>query len=160
MCSFILLIALFTVLGSGYDISKLPVGVAEQSYDESIGKGYNIDMDGLPGNSNLPYYGRPTNCTWRDGQAVGSCDCPNEQSNFLLHSPSGKTGYAICAKPCDQASECPPAPDSASVDVKCVLFRCLLDCSGFFDRCTQEDYSVCMNYHMGEETGTMCLWIL
>ncbi|EER04906.1 hypothetical protein Pmar_PMAR010458 [Perkinsus marinus ATCC 50983] len=157
MCSFILLIALFTVLGSGSDISKLPVGVAEQSYDENIGKGYNIDMDGPLGKTNWPYYGRPTNCTCSGGCLTGGCECPNGQHLFVQYYPVAC--YAICAELCNDASDCPWAPAGAHVGIKCVLGRCLLDCTpqlGY--NCVNEDYSVCMEYQMGPAKGIMCQW--
>ncbi|EER00537.1 hypothetical protein Pmar_PMAR011222 [Perkinsus marinus ATCC 50983] len=115
------------------------------------------DMDGLVGNTNLPYYGKPTGCTCSGEKFVGSCECPNKQDLFAL-TGGYSTCYAICAKPCAQASDCPPAPKSASVHIKCVLGRCLLDCSGYDDICAKEDGSVCFRYRMGPAKGTMCSW--
>ncbi|EEQ98838.1 hypothetical protein Pmar_PMAR007217 [Perkinsus marinus ATCC 50983] len=156
MFSFTLLISSFIALGS--------VEIPEQFYNESMGKGQDIsegiisnDMDGLVGNTNLPYYGKPTGCTCSGEKFVGSCECPNNQDLFAL-TGGYSTCYAICAKPCAQASDCPPAPKSASVHIKCVLGRCLLDCSGYDGICAKEDGSVCFRYRMGPAKGTMCSW--
>ncbi|EER09340.1 hypothetical protein Pmar_PMAR012955 [Perkinsus marinus ATCC 50983] len=160
MYSFILLIALFTVLGSGYDIRKLSVEAPEQSYDGSIDQGQNTDTGGLVWDSGRPYYGKPTDCTWSGGRMVGSCDCPNQQSKFVISTPDPEIGYAICAAECTTASDCPPAPHTASVSVKCILGRCLLDCSGTFEYCLDEDFSFCVDYQMAWKEGTMCQWRL